>query len=603
MADRERDTLNDPLEELLAEWMLAHDEDPGIDSRAWIRDHAPADLHEPLRELIEEIVPRLPAADTILSGSVIAGDFELITPIGHGGFGSVWLAHQRSLDRRVALKLLHGDRIAVGQADQALRREGRGLAALRHPGIATVYSIGEDAGRVYLAMELIEGETLSSAIQRERAPDNRSRTASLGERRGDRRAVEIAIQIGEAVQALHAIGVYHRDLKPSNVLLDSRGRVKLIDFGLALRGQDAASESFIGTADYLPPEELRAKTRQHPEREDLWALGVILYELVTLERPYGKGRSDEILRRGSDGWIEPASGHRPDLPSQLQAILAKALDPNPASRYTSPLELVDDLKRFRAHRPVRAVPASWLTRLRLGLRRHVRLLVSGLVLVTALGLGYGLGLPTPLAKDVEFKVIPPEQQPSDLRKLIEDGRWSDQVAKLRLLSGDLFGPDDPALATIEHGSFLSLRLDATRPVWVYIFNRGSSGKIYTSFPRSTGQNPLPKGPGEIPLGGLESEYDRTSRDAFFVAVLPFDSKELSDVARHYFDGRRDGKPMETAMRGAFSQDRDVRPAQGAKPEEAELSSTWMWNDPLDAVRAELGDTVYRWSFEHGPRPK
>ncbi len=618
------------LEDLYVDWLAARDAAVDLDPESWIDDHVPLEMRTPIRELIEVVEPRLPVADDLVSGTVVGEDFELITPIGQGGFGSVWLAHQRSLDRRVALKLLHRDQLGHQEPADVVEREGRGLAALRHPAIATVYSVGRDGERLYLAMELIEGRPLSEILvaaraRREMRNEPSTDTLGLGTPAGDRRAARIMREIGEAVGALHDLEVYHRDLKPANVLIDSQGQAKLVDFGLALRPEDAAPDSgtrFIGTADYLPPEELRERRRGQPDREDLWALGAMLYELVTLERPYGSGRSDDIVRRGSRGDIEPVAHHRPHLNRQLAAIVSKGLAPIPSARYADPFDLAEDLRRFLEHRPVRALRANARTRLKLVLQRHSRVLsilaVSVILIGFAVWAGGLLQGPRALA-EVSFELVEPEKIPDAVRRLLEKGLRDsadtfERLAAIRRLEGRKLGVEESTPRNIARGTWFSLRVDARKKVWAYVFNRGSSGRIWCSFPRPQTQdlhNPLPPESSEIVLGSLSGDPDRVETDSFFVAITPIESKRLEDVVGQLLgDESGHSSPITQATRSAeiteairgIPQDRDVRPlATETSPTVAKgRAPDWIWTAPLEEIRRELGKDVYRWSFRHGP---
>src|SRR5215472_4008577 len=219
---------------------------------------------------------------TALSGRTF-GRYHLIAPLGAGGMGEVYLAHDTRLDRDVAIKLLPAGRLASAEARTRLLREADILSKLNHPNIATLFDLDSEDGIDFVVMELVTGETLSA--QASRGPLD------------EREVLRIGTQIAAALAEAHERGVIHRDLKPGNVMVTSKGQVKLLDFGLARRSValdvsssatltvSGATGSVVGTYPYMAPEQL--KNEAVGPWTDTWALGAVLYEISTGRRAFG----------------------------------------------------------------------------------------------------------------------------------------------------------------------------------------------------------------------------------------------------------------------------------------------------------------------------
>jgi eukaryotic-like serine/threonine-protein kinase len=208
-----------------------------------------------------------------LDGRRLGGRYRIGALLASGGMGAVWAAHDLLLDRAVAVKVLGGALAGDGRAAERLRREARAAARLEHPGIARVLDLGEHDGRPYLVMELLEGESLAARI-------DRAGPMPPGE------AARVVAAVADALEAAHAAGVVHRDVKPGNVFLTSAGEVKVLDFGIAWCAHDAAltTGDLLGTAAYLAPE--RVLGHRATPAADVYALGVVLYELLAGHRPF-----------------------------------------------------------------------------------------------------------------------------------------------------------------------------------------------------------------------------------------------------------------------------------------------------------------------------
>ncbi|HEV8579294.1 MAG TPA: protein kinase [Thermoanaerobaculia bacterium] len=265
-----------------------------------------------------ELQPRRREADPLVGQQI--SHFRILRLLGRGGMGIVYQAVDLELGREVALKFL--SQAARSPRDEArFRREARATAALDHPNIGTIYEIGEFEGRRFIAMAYYDGETLAARLTRE--AEGRLPIAD---------AAAIAGQLASALAAAHDTGVVHRDLKPDNVML-TRGRVKLLDFGLA-KWAEAPSVTergvVVGTAAYMAPEQLRGG--ESGSAGDLWALGVVLYQMLTGQRPFGgerRGMMHAILFEDPP----PLRELRPDVPEALERIALRCLAKDPAERY------------------------------------------------------------------------------------------------------------------------------------------------------------------------------------------------------------------------------------------------------------------------------
>ena len=275
--------------------------------------------------------------------------YHIISKLGQGGMGEVYLAEDTKLDRKVALKLLPDD---VASDQERMRRfvqEAKSASALNHPNIITIYEIGEIDSRHFIATEFIDGETLRKRMKHGHL--------KLGD------ILEIAIQTTGALVAAHAAGIIHRDIKPENIMARPDGYIKVLDFGLAKltepQGFTADTEAptktrvdtgagvVLGTLVYMSPEQ--AKGQRLDGRTDLWSLGALMYEMVTGHAPFEAETPSEVL-----GLIlnkEPAllARFERDTPPELERIVSKALTKNLEERYQTAKDILVDLKRLKRH--------------------------------------------------------------------------------------------------------------------------------------------------------------------------------------------------------------------------------------------------------------
>ncbi len=300
--------------------------------------------------------------------SALLGEYRILGVLGRGGMGTVYLAEQHGPDRRVALKVLHGGALDDPESRALFRREIRALALLEHPGIASLYTTGTTGDGVpFFAMELVEGQALDDWWRGRGGP---SATSS----EEIRRRIDVFLQICDAVAYAHAKGVIHRDLKPSNVFVrerDGEDEVKVLDFGLArisdaeggVRSRVTERGTLRGTVPYMSPEQLAGDSDAVDARSDVYALGVLLYELLSGAHPH---RAEDLSSFELPGRIlrEPARpisrswrGKR-KIDADLATIVMKALEREPVRRYQTVQALEDDLRRWRTGQPIAARPAS-----------------------------------------------------------------------------------------------------------------------------------------------------------------------------------------------------------------------------------------------------
>ena len=250
------------------------------------------------------------------------GSYALLEPIGHGGMAIVYRAHQQSLDRIVAIKVLSENLAASAEFMERFRREARTVAKLRHPTVITVYDFGEDErGVPYLVLEFVEGASLADLMD-------------MG--LDDARIPDLLDQIAAGLDYAHARGVIHRDVKPGNVLITGEGRAILADFGLAwlLEGTHLTlTGGVIGTPEYMSPEQ--ASGDPIDQRSDVYSLGVVLFEMLLGERPFSAETPIGVLLKHLQDVPPSVRERRPELPVAVDEVLMTALAKNPADRFSS----------------------------------------------------------------------------------------------------------------------------------------------------------------------------------------------------------------------------------------------------------------------------
>jgi WD40 repeat protein/tRNA A-37 threonylcarbamoyl transferase component Bud32 len=414
------DTGSQPLREALVErhpdladplrsYFEAEDEATiGGHTRAFPEDPDPR--HEPVS-----------LAGSRFKAGATFGDYELLEEIARGGMGVVFKARQRSLNRVVALKMVLAGQLA---SDEEIRRfvaEAEAAANLDHPSIVPVHEIGDLEGQHYFSMGFVEGESLAAALARGPfAP---------------RRAATTLLAIVEAVAYAHEQGVVHRDLKPGNVLIDSSGRPRLTDFGLAKRvegtSQLTVTGQILGTPSYMSPEQASGRAEDIGPATDLYAMGALLYALLTGRPPFQAASMMETLRLVEGAEPVAPSSLQPAVPKDLETICLKCLAKNPPARYASALDLAADLRRFLAGEPIVARPVGAIERAWRWVRRNP--MTSALLGALALTLVAGTLVSTlfavrsqreaGLAREAEDLA---RQRAYDARSLLLQASWEQQ---------------------------------------------------------------------------------------------------------------------------------------------------------------------------------
>jgi len=268
------------------------------------------------------------------------GGYRLISRLGSGGMGEVFLAEDERLQRQVAIKRLLPASVADEHAGRRLLTEARAAGKLDHPNICSVYEVGEDNGAPFIVMPVVEGETLASRLQAGPLP--------IAE------AVSIAVQVADALDAAHKQGISHRDIKPANLMIGARSHVRVMDFGLATIAGPASAEtvsrltlpgSMMGTIAYMSPEQARG---EHVDvRSDLFSLGVVLFEMVSGSRPFERASTVDGLAALLTEPPPLLASVRPDAPQELQRIVSKALQKSRDDRYQSAADLQVDLRNLQ----------------------------------------------------------------------------------------------------------------------------------------------------------------------------------------------------------------------------------------------------------------
>ncbi|MCG3129199.1 MAG: Serine/threonine-protein kinase PknD [Phycisphaerae bacterium] len=368
-----------------------------------IEDGQPSDVDRwsasrpDLRAQIEQVVRRAAEIAVAPTASLptIQG-YVLLSLLGQGGMGAVYLARQERLGGRpIALKVLPQAAALSPRARERFRAEALAIARLRHPNIVQVYDVVEHDGVYAYAMEWVDGQSLADVIRDEatkRRDDEQGDPSQAT--RGARRCLDpasvarVGVAIARALAEVHRAGLLHRDVKPSNILLRRDGTPLLSDFGL-VRDADAAITQpghFAGTAAYASPEQLRGDSDSLDARSDVYSLGTTLYHLLTLRPAFTGDNPAALLRPVEAGRYPPPRRINPRITGDLQTIVMKAMDAEPARRYQTADELADDLERLLNVQPIRARPAGLLTRSIKLVRRQRGVFASALA-ATALTLG------------------------------------------------------------------------------------------------------------------------------------------------------------------------------------------------------------------------
>ena len=330
------------------------------------------------------------------------GQYKILSLLGRGGMGEVYLASDGKLGRKVALKLLPFSFIQDQDRVRRFEQEARAASALNHPNILTIFDIEKVEGTHFIATEYIEGQTLRQHLE--------DRKLGLSE------ALEVAIQVASALSSAHKAGIVHRDIKPENLMLRPDGYVKVLDFGLAKLaerqavGSDTESNAFrgvqtdsgvqMGTVHYMSPEQARGLSIDH--RTDIFSLGVVLYEMVTGHVPFTGQTPSHVIVAILEKEPAPLADHYPQAPAQLQRIISKALSKTREERYPTVEDFLIDLKQLRQKvesgarlertKQPRHIVEGW------GIKQKPLIWLAALVLIIGIGVAVWIGIVGPALK-------------------------------------------------------------------------------------------------------------------------------------------------------------------------------------------------------------
>ena len=276
-------------------------------------------------------MPNRPSTSSQMIGTVLSGRYKLEAKLGSGGMSTVYLARDTTLDRSVAVKVMHREMSEQEDQLQRFRQEARAVAKLSHPNVVAVIDAGEDGGHPYIVFEYVEGETLKQRINRVGALDPQE-------------ALAYAIEIARGLTVAHNSNMVHRDIKPQNVLIDAEGRAKLTDFGISRQlEQDGmtATGRVLGTTDYVAPEQAMG----HPvdQRSDVYSLGVVLYEMLVGQVPFHADSQVGVAMKHVNEELPDVQQRRPELSAAAAMVVERATAKDPAQRYQEVGDLIDDL--------------------------------------------------------------------------------------------------------------------------------------------------------------------------------------------------------------------------------------------------------------------
>jgi len=313
------------------------------------------------------------AATEIDGPTIKVGRFELLSQLGEGAFGSVWMAHDPELERKVALKLPRNGRLSHLEAELFFR-EARAAAQLHHENIVPIHEVGRDGDAVFIVSELVRGTDLEDWLS----------TNQLG----NREASQLCRTIALALHHAHEQGVIHRDLKPSNIMIDHDGKPYLMDFGLAKRESQEIAMTVegqpIGTPSYMSPEQAAGDSQLTDHRTDIYSLGVLLFRVLTGELPYRGNQQVQMYKRQTEDAPDPRKLN-PGITRDLATICLKCLEREPNKRYVEAHDVADELDRYLGGHPIEARPIPKLSRVfRLAKRRKAATLAAVLTLFLAI---------------------------------------------------------------------------------------------------------------------------------------------------------------------------------------------------------------------------
>lgn len=338
-------------------------------------DKWPTDVAERMTQRVELAVAAESAEDIALPSKL--ADYELLEKIGQGGMGVVYRARQKSLNRDVAIKLISSHSLHASSAER-FHIEARSAAMLDHPGIVPVFDVGQHGGYLYYAMAFVDGQALNAVVA----------SGPLD----PRAAATIVMAVAEAVDSAHRAGIIHRDLKPSNILLDTEGRPRVTDFGLAKRieadEQLTVSGEVLGTPAYMPPEQAEGSASASPSA-DIYGLGAVLYFLLTGKPPFAGASPSAIIYNVIHSPPPAIRQYIASVSRDLETITGKCMEKVPGDRYASAFAVAEDLRRFLHDEPIAARPIGKFSRAIRWCRKYPRTFTASVAAATIVGIGIG----------------------------------------------------------------------------------------------------------------------------------------------------------------------------------------------------------------------
>lgn len=310
------------------------------------------------------------------------GEYELLGEVARGGMGVVFRATQLDLNRTVAVKMILDGCLADASDIQRFHAEAEAAANLDHPGIVSIYEVGEFEGRYFFSMAFVDGESLAALLADGPLPAER--------------AASMMADVAEAMEYAHGQGVIHRDLKPGNILVDERQRPRITDFGVAKRkltdsGLTVEGE-LLGTPSYMPPEQARGDTCKIFATADVYSLGAVLYATLTGRPPFQSANQLDTLNQVLNDEVTPPTRLNSQIPIDLETITLKCLEKQPERRYQSAGEVANELRLFLDGKPIRARPPGVIRRVTKWVRDNVLVAsMSGLTSLLLVAILFGLG--------------------------------------------------------------------------------------------------------------------------------------------------------------------------------------------------------------------
>jgi serine/threonine protein kinase/dienelactone hydrolase len=383
--------------------------------------------------------------------------YQVLEKLGAGGMGEVFLAEDTSLHRKVALKFLPPQMQRDESARKRFLREAHSAAALDHPFICSIHAVSESEGKDFIVMEYVDGETLRDKLAKEPLP--------LKE------ALQIAVEVSEALEAAHGKGIVHRDIKPANIMLTQTGHAKVMDFGLAKQlipsgGIESQEETLtaltrtgttLGTLAYMSPEQLRGETVD--ARSDIFSFGVVLYEMLAAVHPFRKKTGMDTASAILTSSPPALDQLRPDVSPDLKRIVTQALEKDPESRYSSAQELHRDLRKYQQSLQV---PETRRLTLRTLLRRlaNPRVAIPALIILLAIGFLSRWFL----NRQAKIRWATQEALPQIERLIRENDLWRDLTGPYRLAErAEEYIPHDPKLAELFSKCSLNINIKTEPP--------------------------------------------------------------------------------------------------------------------------------------------